>query len=1052
MTTLETKVAPAKGEAVDVAVEFRVSRPGLPRRRLRLVGPRYTLGSGPECSVRLEDPSLRPLHAVLIREFDRVILRACGAPISINGRAVMEATLSVGDCLQLGAYVFELVSAQTSAAPGAATAEVTPLPVVTSAALVSPNASKPTAAADKIADRIADKIADRIVPRRRLSFVETAEAMANEVVAAAPPSAEPAAATTLVLQPAPNLPSDEDVTSEPIALDESAELDRLAQLRRSPGSSPDERAAALVDQHRALLANERRWQERSRRQMERFRQREQHSREQIEQLLVVQESAERRARQAEDAVQSLSVQLAELAGQISSLSGTAIPGVEDRLLQHQSDTTIALNNQLDTVEVVRERLDQLQLAISDVQSESRLIRQEASANRADQLEAAANADHLESLIRRLSDTCESNRTDCDAKYDELRESLFVNSKKIADTNSQLEETRQNNHGLSALVQQLRSSLANLQQENQKFATSEQYVDTQRLLQNGDDRIARLIDDIESQQQQIQQEFESLRLRLDESDEALDRINRSASDALTRAIEAQSMPSRVVPASSEHGESADDRRMALSDFYTPTDFTDDVPADALITSDAAEGIEAISDSQFSAESLSPKPFNAEMYSAEVHELDWADEPETTSSSLEGHLQEVAPNLDSLEKGDLPVRNRVQLSGFLHNPLLDDGDHDTAKDEELLESAAEPGDSEILDESYDSPMDMTYQPDQPFHFSPSGDLLQGMRDDSEVIVENEASDASIPEVDNTMEDYVDGSTYQYDPSASYSKNDEPGQSEEALSDQEVIRGPRSAAEILASFGLSLKADEDEEVGGDKTEFLPLRDTSETNSLAASSVVDNSLNIEKPADPAGRSSGSGQPQAVAVPNQKEEANEDEDSIEAYMNRLLKRVQGTSETTKFLSEPKTHVVEPTRVAEASKGSQDQSPTATAAETAAVVQPALPPQPAPDSPYIPRSQAPERTSNMAAMRELANSSARTAIAASAKQRMLNQIIFKFALFGMGMLAGLFTLVGTGFAVDKWMLVAMCCIGLGAFYLMEAIGIRKQLIQTAAAEEVEVEG
>ena len=99
------------------AIEFRVSCPDAPTRRLRLCGSRYSLGCGDGCSIRLGDEGLLPLHAVLIREPDRVLIRAHSVPLEINGDRVAEGLLRVGDRLRLGSYLFELVGTHLPALP-----------------------------------------------------------------------------------------------------------------------------------------------------------------------------------------------------------------------------------------------------------------------------------------------------------------------------------------------------------------------------------------------------------------------------------------------------------------------------------------------------------------------------------------------------------------------------------------------------------------------------------------------------------------------------------------------------------------------------------------------------------------------------------------------------------------------------------------------------------------------------------------------------------------------------------------------------------------------
>ncbi|MEM6473690.1 MAG: FHA domain-containing protein, partial [Planctomycetota bacterium] len=93
-----------------VAIEFRVVRPGLPVRRLKLTGNRYTFGSGEGCSIRLDDQTLRPMHAVLLRDAHRILMRAYSVPLECNGDRVAETELRIGDVIRMGSYRFELLS------------------------------------------------------------------------------------------------------------------------------------------------------------------------------------------------------------------------------------------------------------------------------------------------------------------------------------------------------------------------------------------------------------------------------------------------------------------------------------------------------------------------------------------------------------------------------------------------------------------------------------------------------------------------------------------------------------------------------------------------------------------------------------------------------------------------------------------------------------------------------------------------------------------------------------------------------------------------------
>lgn len=101
--------------AAQESIEFRILRSESPARRLRLTGNRYTFGSADGCSIRLSDPSLRPMHAVLIRDRGRVLVRAYSSPIEVNGERVAETTIEVGDQLKLGEYTFELLEINVAA-------------------------------------------------------------------------------------------------------------------------------------------------------------------------------------------------------------------------------------------------------------------------------------------------------------------------------------------------------------------------------------------------------------------------------------------------------------------------------------------------------------------------------------------------------------------------------------------------------------------------------------------------------------------------------------------------------------------------------------------------------------------------------------------------------------------------------------------------------------------------------------------------------------------------------------------------------------------------
>jgi hypothetical protein len=145
---------------------------------------------------------------------------------------------------------------------------------------------------------------------------------------------------------------------------------------------------------------------------------------------------------------------------------------------------------------------------------------------------------------------------------------------------------------------------------------------------------------------------------------------------------------------------------------------------------------------------------------------------------------------------------------------------------------------------------------------------------------------------------------------------------------------------------------------------------------SSPDDSLFAAAPAAPAQPSAGG--------------SGDDEESIEAYMSRLLQRVRGDSagEAPKFVMPSSTPVEEPVAAQPATP-----APAATPAVAAEPVDPES---------FMPRSHAPEVNSDLAAMRELANSAAKSAITTHAKRRQGQRIANRLVYSSMA----LFTTVG----------------------------------------------
>ena len=65
---------------------------------------RYVIGSGPESTVRLEVPGVRPRHCLIVAGPSRAVVRAYDARTWLNDRPVTEASLAPGDRLVRDAH------------------------------------------------------------------------------------------------------------------------------------------------------------------------------------------------------------------------------------------------------------------------------------------------------------------------------------------------------------------------------------------------------------------------------------------------------------------------------------------------------------------------------------------------------------------------------------------------------------------------------------------------------------------------------------------------------------------------------------------------------------------------------------------------------------------------------------------------------------------------------------------------------------------------------------------------------------------------------------
>jgi hypothetical protein len=186
------------------------------------------------------------------------------------------------------------------------------------------------------------------------------------------------------------------------------------------------------------------------------------------------------------------------------------------------------------------------------------------------------------------------------------------------------------------------------------------------------------------------------------------------------------------------------------------------------------------------------------------------------------------------------------------------------------------------------------------------------------------------------------------------------------------PASTSEILARMGFTGfpqddKADEPAPAGGIPSEAESPRIAGKEGKGAF-------------AAPAGAAKGPSAP-----------SGDDEESIESYMSRLMSRVRGEAAEPHPVSVARQQAMAVQQEADEAAADDEGEK-----ESAHTDKPALEP-----SEYVPRGPAPERSVNLESMRELANTSARSAITSHARRRGSKTVTAKFVVAVIGLVAGL---------------------------------------------------
>lgn len=105
--TLDARLPPATPLPGELALRIRGG--DYHGRIVRIRANQCTIGSAPDCTLRLAGPGLRPLHCIILRGEAGATVRRWSPDTQLNGRAFSDALLMVGDRLEVGPIELEVL-------------------------------------------------------------------------------------------------------------------------------------------------------------------------------------------------------------------------------------------------------------------------------------------------------------------------------------------------------------------------------------------------------------------------------------------------------------------------------------------------------------------------------------------------------------------------------------------------------------------------------------------------------------------------------------------------------------------------------------------------------------------------------------------------------------------------------------------------------------------------------------------------------------------------------------------------------------------------------
>ncbi len=1034
------------------AIEFRVIRTGTPVRRLRLTGNRYTFGSAEGCSIRLNDPTLRPMHAVLIRDPSRVLVRAYSVPINVNGNQRTETTLAIGDVMRLGVYQFELMSV----APQVASPVNAPEPARSS----SPSSifDKPTRSADRSAtlpsseDVIWRERLRREIDQWRERQIECDQREAS----LRGRETELWTRAETLLRRESRLQSQESTILQ-LQEDYSQRQQDLMELREQTHAQKESlrlREAEFRRQeleYRGKLGEASRQLHQSQQQAESATQAVQRMREQfeslnrqIDELSSDQRSIQQNEQQQRQASENFRAQLESERDQAidahshsESLRLDAEARIEAMALELES---IKDNQGVDLQAKQRELAQsealvvELQAKITDLQTAVGQASDESARLRSDYTEACESVRQLESLVAQSNQRGDRDRESWVAEADQLRSAMDQLSIDLARANAEVSELRTVNEALSVRLQRVQSE----RDAAESRPTHEAFESLQRELESANDKLAEMKRDYE---RTIQDRNDSVAQKLatiatppfTSNRAAADRGNSEADQVAAEAVD-QGSDDEVIRVGL-----LGDRRV------TPNDHQDDIaeaetPAASLETSAPEADLEADPEA-------APEAASEAASDVEADRSDAA--PESEPEGLPAEAANFGGDADEADSEDDVWPTYQSVAPEIESSMA----AEQALKEEISEDEDVPSEPSSLATHDDSPG--TVDPWSAISPWQSSDIDEDDIDEDDVDRDNVAghvsdeADAAVASDDPEV-DTADSISVWQSPSAMDSEHDDDDDigpvkgslASRLIKDLESQSGSFEQAEAEIDRGVNQDADDEIDVAATYDGTFVLKNESPASAWSPPGEAagwDREYQEESDAEdfvipsldqPSSLSDDLGSDdfnstddrrsdvsiedspsltveENATVPNEisdvqaSETVDEDDDSIEAYMNRLLNRVQGSSGNASTSTKPETLSMSTSTPVQTPTKSTSTSASLSPLSSSSVGSSAEPTGPIesmdPNAPLVPRSQAPERKSDLSAMRELANSSARTAISHSTKIQIRN--IQLAGLFSLGVAA-----------------------------------------------------